>query len=538
MVDYALLRPEIFQQYGLRPPRGVLLVGPSGTGKTLIASAVVAESGVRHFVINGADVVGKYYGEAEQRLRNVFEEAVIYGPSIIYIDEIDALCPRRDNSTNEQDKRIVATLLTLMDGVEGDDDSTKNKKPFFVIAATNRPNALDDALRRPGRFDREIDVGIPPPADRVSIMQTLMARHPHTLSDGELSDIALACHGFTGADLSAMIKEAGLIAIHRHLDSSVEQPTDSLFITAADISSAKARIVPSAMRQVSVEVPKVYWSDIGGQSDIKQRMRESIEWPLRHPERFTRLGIKPPKGILMYGPPGCSKTLTAKALATESGLNFIAVKGPELFSKWVGESEKAVRAVFQRARQASPAIVFFDEIDAIATARSGATSGGSGGGNGGSGGGNSVSDRVLSQLLVELDGIEPLVNVLVVAATNRPDVLDPALLRPGRIDRILYVGPPDVDARSEIFKIRFKKTMVADDVDAMELAQMTDGFSGAEIVSVCQEAAMAALEEDISAQAVCKRHFIKAIANTPKRITPDMVAFYDRFRKQSGLNEI
>ncbi|KAI8079177.1 P-loop containing nucleoside triphosphate hydrolase protein [Thamnidium elegans] len=516
MVETPLNNPELFLKYGLKPPRGVLLFGPPGTGKTLIARAVAYEAGAHSIIINGPEILSKFYGETEQKLRDLFDEAIENAPTVIFIDEIDALCPKRDEAPSELEKRVVTTLLTLMDGA-----TTENNR-VVVIGATNRPNSLDEALRRPGRFDREVEIGIPTSEARLSIMSTIMKKIPHRLSAQEMESLANKSHGYVGADIAAVCREAGLKCIKRCASNS----NDELSVNISDMTEAMTEIRPSAMREIMLEVPKVYWSDVGGQSDIKQRLKESVEWPLQHPEAFLRLGIRPPKGILLYGPPGCSKTLMAKALATEAGSNFIAVKGPELFSKWVGESEKAVHEVFRKARAASPSIVFFDEIDALTVKR-------------GSGdGGTSVADRVLSQLLNELDGVEALVNVTVVAATNRPDIIDDALLRPGRIDRILYVGPPDLDSRREIFKIQLKKMSCDADVDIEEIAVKSHGCSGAEAVAICQEAALFAMEEDIQIESVKMRHFRKSLETFTRRITPEMLKFYKDFQDKSGLQSI
>ncbi|RKP09636.1 P-loop containing nucleoside triphosphate hydrolase protein [Thamnocephalis sphaerospora] len=491
LVEVPLRRPEAYMQYGLKPPKGVLLFGPPGTGKTLIARAVAAETGAHIICVNGPEIVSKFYGETEGKLRDLFAQAAEKSPSIVFIDEIDALCPKRDEATSEMDKRVVATLLTLMDGVEESHDGA-DKPRIVVIAATNRPNALDDALRRPGRFDREVEIGIPNADARLSILETLLRRTPHTATSSEVGELAAITHGYVGADLAAVCREAGLKAIKRAV--RVGDDVASLAVTFADLRNAVAETRPSAMREIAIEVPKVRWDDIGGQDEIKQKLKESVEWPLQHADAFLRLGIRPPKGILLYGPPGCSKTLMAKALATESGLNFIAVKGPELFSKWVGESEKA------------------DEIDALTVKR-----------GSDAGGGASVADRVLSQLLNELDGIEP---------------LDSALLRPGRIDRILYVGPPDKDTRAAIFRVQLTRMPCADDVSIDELSEMTDGCSGAEVTAMCQEAALAAMEEDVDVAQICRRHFISANSRTVRRITPQMINFYDEFRKRSGLRDL
>ncbi|KAI9323559.1 P-loop containing nucleoside triphosphate hydrolase protein, partial [Dichotomocladium elegans] len=537
LVETSLHNPELFYQYGLKPPKGVLLFGPPGTGKTLIARAVAQETGAHAIVVNGPEIISKFYGETEQKLRDLFHAAAEKAPTVIFIDEIDALCPKRDEAPSELEKRVVTTLLTLMDGAVATDSASKDSTAgaraaadrIVVIGATNRPNALDEALRRPGRFDREVEIGIPSSTGRWSILRTLMDRIPNTLTAAELEGIANKTHGYVGADLAAVCREAGLKCIRRCAQapsaSSIIDKVD-LRVSLTDIKDALTEIRPSAMREIMLEVPKVYWADIGGQEAIKARLKESVEWPLQANRTFARLGIRPPKGVLLYGPPGCSKTLMAKALATEAGSNFIAVKGPELFSKWVGESEKAVREVFRKARAASPSIVFFDEIDALTVKR------------GGGGGNTSVADRVLSQLLNELDGIEPLVNVTVVAATNRPDIIDDALLRPGRIDRILYVGPPDVESRRDIFRIQLSRMACDRDVDLDELAQKSEGCSGAEVVAICQEAALFAMEEDVNIDSIKRRHFHKAMSSFKRRITPEMLQFYADFQSRSGLQQV
>ncbi|KAJ2638583.1 AAA+-type ATPase [Coemansia sp. RSA 1286] len=512
IVDGALNAPQEFTAYGLQPPRGVLLCGPPGTGKTLLARAAAAESAATVHVINGAEVTAKFIGEAEARLREIFADAVAKAPSVVFIDEIDALCPRRSGKGGEAATRIVATLLTLLDGVS-------DRGRVVVIGATNRPDALDPALRRPGRFDREIEVSVPTPSARLQILRTKLSLTPHRLTNEQLQTLASSTHGFVGADLEALVREAAVLAIKE--SSQTGSDAASLYIEHRHLLRALSLVRPSCMREAALEIPRVRWEDIGGQHATKQLLREAVEWPLRHPEAFQRMGIRPPKGVLLYGPPGCSKTLTAKALATEAGLNFIAVRGPELFSKWVGESEKAVRAVFRKARAAAPAIVFFDEIDALTVKR------------GASGGSTSVADRVLTQLLTELDGIEPLVNVTVVAATNRPDVIDPGILRPDRIDRLIYVGPPDLDTRREILCIQLRKTACADDVDVGVLAELTDGFSGAEMIALCQESAIAAMAEDVDASCVAMRHFEGCLRSFKKRITPEMLRFYADFQKRS-----
>ena len=423
------------------------------------------------------------------------------------------------------EKRTVATLLTLMDGV-GQKDGVGSR--VVVLAATNRPHALDPALRRPGRFDKEIEIGIPDASSRRQILGVLLANTPHEVPDLELGTIASSTHGFVGADMASLCREAALLALKRHIRTDDTSSSVPPKITYRDFEMAQTMVKPSTMREVSITVASTDWSDIGGQEETKQRLQESILWPLKHRDAFQRLGITPPRGILLYGPPGCSKTMMARAVATTSGLNFLAVKGPDVFRKYVGESEQMVKQVFQKARAASPCIVFLDEIDALAVRRGGM---GHQGGEGGSGGGGaSVAERVLTQILVELDGIEPLMDVTIVAATNRPDVLDPALLRPGRIDRILYVGPPDLEARKQIFSIRSKKMPIADDVDFQQLAERSHGMSGAEVAAICQEAAMFAMEEDPDqVQHVAWRHFEKALHLVVPRITPETIRFYEDF---------
>ncbi|KAG7386168.1 spermatogenesis associated protein 5 [Phytophthora pseudosyringae] len=519
VVEQPLTNPEAFERFGLPAPKGVLLFGPPGTGKTLIARALARELNAKVFTINGPEVVSKFVGESEANLRAVFAQAAREAPSLVFIDELDAICPKRDSRVGDMERRLVATLLTLMDGLSG-------SRQVVVLAATNRPNALDPAVRRPGRFDREVEIGVPRANDRLAILRVALRRLPHKLANSELQELSSSTHGYVGADLSALCKEAALLALHRAFANNapstgaVLADTDSLppfEVTLSDLKLATRGIRPSALREISVDVPRVLWSDIGGQDALKQALREAVEWPLQHPEAFTRMGIRPPKGVLLYGPPGCSKTLAAKALATESGMNFIAIKGPELFSKWVGESEQQVREVFRKARAASPTVVFFDEIDALASTR-------------GSGGSSGASDRVLSQLLTELDGLEPLKRVLVVAATNRPDLLDPALMRPGRIDRALYVSPPDVPARQQILQIHTRKTPLAPDVSMTELAIATARFSGAELQALCREAALHAVEEDRSAANVAKRHFVRALSVVTPQIDDQMLAFFERFR--------
>ncbi|XP_019624391.1 PREDICTED: LOW QUALITY PROTEIN: spermatogenesis-associated protein 5-like [Branchiostoma belcheri] len=528
MVELPLTCPEAFRSLGVGPPSGVLLFGPPGTGKTMVARTLAAEIGATFITINGPEVLCKFYGETESRLRDIFQQAEDRAPCIIFIDELDALCPRRDKIQSELEKRVVATLLTLMDGI-------RLPGQVVVLAATNRPGAVDPALRRPGRFDREVEIPIPNAVQRAEILSCLLRKMPHTLSPDNIASIADSAHGYVGADLTAVCKEAGLQAFRRYTervkvdeytetaggDSSLAQTVQ---VSLEDFVFALREVKPSAMREVMIDVPRVHWSDIGGQAVIKQKLQQAVQWPLQNPEAFQRMGIQPPHGILMYGPPGCSKTLIARALATESGLNFIAVKGPELFSKWVGESELAVREVFRKARAAAPSIVFFDEIDALAVSR------------GSSGGANSVADRVLAQLLTEINGVDRLGDVTIVAATNRPDMIDKALLRPGRIDRILYIPLPDADTRREILKIQFQTMPVSPDLDVDWLVQKTQNYSGAEVVAVCQEAALSALTEDIKAQSVLGRHFHQALQAVCARIGPEMIRFYQQYQQNSGLH--
>ncbi|XP_032189228.1 ATPase family protein 2 homolog isoform X3 [Mustela erminea] len=412
MIELPLKQPELFKSYGIPPPRGVLLYGPPGTGKTMIARAIANEVGAYVSVINGPEIISKFYGETEARLRQIFAEATLRHPSIIFIDELDALCPKREGAQNEVEKRVVASLLTLMDGI----GSEGSEGQVLVLGATNRPHALDAALRRPGRFDKEIEIGVPNAADRLDILQKLLQRVPHLLTESELLQLANGAHGYVGADLKALCNEAGLHALRRVLKKqpnlSDSKMAGLVKITLNDFLQAMNDIRPSAMREVAIDVPNVSWSDIGGLENIKLKLKQAVEWPLKHPESFIRMGIQPPKGVLLYGPPGCSKTMIAKALANESGLNFLAIKGPELMNKYVGESERAVREIFRKARAVAPSIIFFDELDALAVER------------GSSSGAGNVADRVLAQLLTEMDGVEQLKDVTILAATNRPDRID------------------------------------------------------------------------------------------------------------------
>ncbi len=484
MVELPLKYPELFERLGVEAPKGVLLYGPPGTGKTLLAKAVANETNAAFFSISGPEIMSKFYGESEERLREIFRQAEENAPSIIFIDEIDAIAPKREEVTGEVEKRIVSQLLALMDGL-------KPRGRVVVIGATNRPNAIDPALRRPGRFDREIEIGVPNKQGRLEILQ-IHTRGMPLAEDVDLEKIASVTHGFVGADLEALCKEAAMRALRRILPQiDFEKETipaeilNKITVTMNDFMEALKDVEPSAMREVLVEVPTVKWSDIGGLADVKLELQEAVEWPLKYPEIFEHMDAKPPKGILLYGPPGTGKTLLAKAVANESEANFISVKGPELLSKWVGESERAVREIFRKAKQAAPSIIFFDEIDSIAPTR------------GGGYGDSHVTERVISQFLTEMDGLEELRGVVVIAATNRPDIIDPALLRPGRFDKLLYVPPPDFEARKEILKIHLNKKPLAEDINIDELAKRTEGYTGADLAAICNTAVTLAIREHI-----------------------------------------
>lgn len=572
--EYTLLKDIIsssvndaLSSFGLRTTRGVLLHGPPGTGKTSLAQLCAHDVGVNFFPINGPEIVTQYYGESEQALQGVFDSAIQAAPAVVFIDELDAIAPARKEGGEELSQRLVATLLNVMDGIS-------RTEGLLVIAATNRPDHIEPALRRPGRFDKEIEIGVPSPKQRSDILVTLLSEMDHSISELQIEHLATVSHGFVGADLAALCNEAALICLRRYANfkktydscsnNITEQPalvngasnsidhlgvvTSSvsdmsvafslalpssmmgmtsktmetitecgeeeqiLKISFEDFQKARMKIRPSAMREVILEVPKVNWEDVGGQNEVKAQLMEAVEWPQKHHDAFNRIGTRPPTGVLMFGPPGCSKTLMARAVASEAGLNFLAVKGPELFSKWVGESEKAVRSLFAKARANAPSIVFFDEIDSLAVTR------------GKESDGVSVSDRVMSQLLVEMDGLHQRVNVTVIAATNRPDKIDPALLRPGRFDRLLYVGPPNEVDREEIFRIHLRKIPCDSDVSIKELAQLTDGCTGADISLICREAAVAAIEESLDASVITMKHLKMAI----KQIRPSKIQSYQK----------
>ncbi len=532
MIELPLKHPELFERLGIEAPKGVLLHGPPGTGKTLLAKAVANETNANFYSLSGPEIMSKYYGESEENLRKVFKEAQENAPSIIFIDEIDSIAPKREEVTGEVERRIVAQLLALMDGLE-------ERGKVVVIGATNRINAIDPALRRPGRFDREIEIGIPDKKGRREILE-IHTRGMPLAKDVDLDKLAEMTHGYSGADLAALCKEAAMRALRRilpEIDLEAEEiPAEileKLEVTEKDFYDAFKSMTPSALREVVIETPNVHWDDIGGLHDVKQKLKEAVEWPMKYNELFSHMDAKPPKGILLYGPPGTGKTLLAKAVATESEANFISVKGPEFLSKWVGESEKAVRETFRKARQAAPCVIFFDEIDAIAPARGGAAD-------------SHVTERVISQMLTELDGLEELRDVIVIAATNRPDIIDPALLRPGRFDRLIYIPPPDKEARKEIFRIHTRKKPLAKDVDLDELAEKTEGYTGADIAAVCNEAVMAAIreyiekggkmdKEEIKKLKISKRHFEEALKNVKPLAKEELqryVEIAEKFEKE------
>ena len=515
MIEIPLRRPEVFERLGIDPPKGVLLYGAPGTGKTLIAKAVANESGANFISVAGPEFMSKFYGESEENLRKVFDEAEKNAPSIIFIDEIDAIAPKREQVVGEVERRVVSTLLTQMDGL-------KSRGKVVVIAATNMPNILDPALRRTGRFDREIEIPIPDKKGRKEILQIHTRRMPLE-KEVDLDKLAEITYGYVGADLAGLAKEAGMHALRRVIpeisslkedDQIPKEVLEKLKVTKEDFDYALRMVPPSAMREVLVEIPKVKWEDVGGLEEVKQSLKESVEWPLKNPDCFKRLGIKPPRGILIYGPPGCGKTYIVKALANESGTNFIAVKGPEILTMWVGESERKLRDVFKRAKQVAPAIILFDEIDALAPKR-------------GIEVGARVSEQIVSQLLTEMSGIEEMEGVVVVGTTNRPDIIDPALLRPGRFDRLIYVPAPDEETRLEIFKVH-TRGMPLKGVNLEKLAKETDGYSGADIEALSREAGLFALREDPKAKEITPKHFEKALKKIKPSIAEDINAKYQK----------
>jgi len=521
MVELPLKHPEIFSALGIEAPKGVLLHGPPGTGKTLLAKAVANETNSNFILINGPEIMSKYYGQSEENLRKKFEDAEKNAPSIIFIDEIDAIAPKREESKGEVERRVVAQLLALMDGL-------KSRGKVVVIAATNIPNQIDPALRRPGRFDREIEIGVPDKKGR-SIILKIHTRFMPLDKQVNLDGIAEITYGFVGADLAALAKEAAMIVLRRLLpemrlnseETIPKETLEKLIIAQQDFMEALKVVRPSALREVLVEIPNITWNDIGGLDDVKQELCETVEWPLKNPDAFKRLGVTPPKGVLLYGPPGTGKTLLAKAVANESKANFILVKGPEMLSKWVGESEKAVRKVFEKARQTSPTIIFFDEIDSIAPRRGITTD-------------SHVTERVVNQLLTEMDGLEEMHDVIIIAASNRPDIIDPALLRPGRFDRIILAKIPDAATRKRIFDVHTKNMPLAADVKLDDLAKKSEGYVGADIEGVCREAAIIALRADMRAKEVSMKHFDEALKkvrpSAPKDIEQAYADIEDKFR--------
>jgi transitional endoplasmic reticulum ATPase len=561
IIEMPMKHPELFAHLNIEPPKGVILYGPPGTGKTLIAKAVANESGASFHYIAGPEIVGKFYGESEERLRKIFEEATQDAPSVIFIDEIDSIAPKRENVTGEVERRVVAQLLTLLDGME-------ERGQVVVIGATNRVDAIDPALRRPGRFDREIHIGVPDTKDRYEILQIHTRGMPIEKDDETgkkepefgaeveapeeieaepgieedeaaierekkekinlyLMSLAERTQGFVGADLLALVQEAAMRCLRENLpDLDLEKETipperlEKIVVTKKNFEDALLEADPSALREIYVEMPSVGWNDVGGLDEAKNAIIEAVEWPIKNPEKFVKMGIKAPKGILLYGPPGTGKTLIAQAVAKESNANFISVKGPEMFSKWLGESEKAIRETFKKARQVSPCVIFFDEIDSIASMQGMESTD------------NRTSERVLNQLLTEMDGLETLKDVVIIAATNRPNLLDPAIMRPGRFDRLVYVGAPDLKGRLKIFKIHTKNTPLAEDVNLENLASITDGYVGADIEAICREAVMFALRENFDIEAIEMRHFRAALKKVKPTITENIAEFYEKMEEQ------
>lgn len=518
MVELPLKHPELFQRLGIDAPKGVLLYGPPGTGKTLLAKAVANESNAHFISLNGPEIMSKWVGEAEKKLRKVFEDANENAPSIIFIDEIDSIAPKREEVSGEVERRVVAQLLSSMDGL-----SSRGK--VIVIAATNRQNAIDPALRRPGRFDREIEIGVPDKTGREIIFK-IHTRNMPLAEDVDVKFLANSTHGFVGADVEAVCKEAAMLTIRRYLpeikesiskgDEVPQDILEKIVVNMEDFRGALRLVQPSAMREVLVEIPNVSWEDIGGLDKVKEDLRESVEWPLKHPDSFKTLGIRPPSGILLYGPPGCGKTLLAKAVATESEANFISIKGPELLSKWVGESERGLREIFRKARQVAPAVIFFDEIDSIASQRSSEV-------------GSKVKESMVNQLLTEIDGIEQLNDVIVIAATNRPDMMDPGLLRPGRFDKMINVGVPDEKSRLKILEAHTRKVPLAKDVNLKHYAEKTEGFSGADLQGLVRDAAMTAIRRSKESKFVSKDDFDEVLNEMNPSLTKDIREFYEQF---------
>jgi transitional endoplasmic reticulum ATPase len=515
LVEIPLKHPEIFERLGIEPPKGILLHGIPGTGKTLLAKAVANESEANFILLNGPEIMSKFYGESEKKIRDIFEEAEKTAPAIIFIDEIDAIAPKREDVTGEVERRVVSQLLSLMDGL-------KSRGKVVVIGATNRPNALDPALRRPGRFDRELEISVPGKEGRLAILK-IHTRNMPLDKKVNLDELSSITHGFVGADLEALTKEAAIAVLRKllpqmKLEAEERIPPEileKLIVKHEDFTDALKTVRPSAMREVLVETPNVDWNDVGGLDSVKQELQEAVEWPMKYAESFERMGIRPSRGVLLYGPPGTGKTLLAKAVAKESEANFIQVKGPSLLSMWVGKSEEGMRKVFERARQVAPCVIFFDEIDALAGRR-------------GMEQGTKVTERVLNQLLAEMDGLEDLNDILVIGATNRPDMLDTALLRPGRFDKILLVNASEEEGRLQILKIHTRKMPLAKEVDLKEIAKETAGYTGADLEAVVRESAYFALREDMSSKQVKKKHFTEALKKVKPSVNKSTIDLYKR----------
>ncbi|WP_404383636.1 CDC48 family AAA ATPase [Caenispirillum salinarum] len=523
MVELPLKHPELFQRLGIQPPKGVIMHGPPGTGKTLIARAVAAEAEAQFFLINGPEIMGKFQGESEQRLRDVFQQAQSEAPAIVFIDELDSIAPKRSSVSNEAERRVVAQLLTLMDGLEP-------RQNVVVIGATNRVEAIDEALRRPGRFDREVVVGVPDQAGRREVL-AIHSRGMPLAGDVNLDELARHTYGYVGADLAALCREAAMETLRRLLpemnlqDGIKPEALDKLIVEDRDFINAMKRLQPSALREIMIQVPDVRWEDIGGLGEARTQLREGVELPLKTPEAFARMGIRPAKGFLLYGPPGTGKTLLAKAVAREANANFIATKSSDLLSKWYGESEQQVSRLFQRARLVAPTVIFIDEIDSLAPARGGGL------------GEPAVTERVVNTILSEMDGLEALQGVVVMGATNRPNLLDPALLRPGRFDELIYVTVPDREGRRHILGIHTKDMPLAGDVSLDTLAERTDGFTGADLADLTRRAGLLALRTSLDASQVAAEHFEQALKETRASVTPEMQREYEQLRatlKQEG----
>ncbi len=558
MIELPLKYPEVIKRIGIDPPRGILFYGPPGTGKTLLAKAIANETNANFIGLNGPEIIDKYYGESERKLREIFKEAEEKAPSIIFIDEIDSITPKRDEARGDVERRVVAQLLTLMDGLT-------TEKNVIVIGSTNRPNDIDPALRRPGRFDREIEFPVPDVNGRKEIL-IIHTRNMPLAKSVDLDEIARATHGFVGADIAALCREAAIAALRRlnvfqkleekkrkististpgfsedsgkfesenlfksdfEISMEIADILNNIYIEKEDFLDAMKNVQPSVLREVMIERPNVKWDEIGGLKDVKQQLIEMVEWPLKYPDSFKNIGISPPKGILLYGPPGTGKTMLAKAVATESEANFIFISGPELLSKWVGETEKGIREIFKKARQSAPCIILFDEFDAIGSVRTSDEEGY----------GSNIRS-IINQLLTELDGVKPLDRVFVIASTNRIDLIDPALLRPGRLGRKILVPVPDKETRKEIFKVHMRKMPLAEDVDINLLIERTEGFTGADIENLCREAGIVALRENINANIVYMRHFEEALKNVTPSVSKNLREYYQSIDKKIRGKEI